>query len=209
MRRQRAGYDPVRYYRGILRFASARVRPGALLPGHTPLSPRPGYDPVRYYRGILRYRLGPGTTRCVTTGAYSASRRPGYDPVRYYRGILRFASAPGPRKSPLDAVLPVTRVQLSSVMSRFSSTGERIRRPCGEFELSRRRQPERNRIRRTIPHRHVAGRGPAAKRWPTAKRPESPPPVSHHSGDESSRNKQRSSSSDKATAASAKPIVKS
>ena len=44
-------------------------------------------------------------------------RCPGCDPVRDYRGILRFASAPGPPKSPLDVVMPVTRGQLSAVMS--------------------------------------------------------------------------------------------
>ena len=112
-----------------------------------------GNVPVRYYRG------------------------PGCDPVRYTGAYSAIASAPGPRNHPSTPFLPVTQGKLSSVMSRFSSSSERIRRPCGEFELSRRRQPERNRIRRTIPHRAGPGPGPARNRWPTAKRPESPFPV--------------------------------
>ena len=49
--------------------------------------------PVRYYRG------------------------PGCDPVRYYRGILGYRLGPRSPKSLLDAVLPVTRGQLSIVRS--------------------------------------------------------------------------------------------
>ena len=65
--------------------------------------------------------------------------------------------------SPLSSLLRKVNCPLSC--PRFSSTSERIRRPCGEFELLRRRQPERNRIRRTIPHRAAPGPDPARNRW--------------------------------------------
>jgi len=126
------------------RLPGPRVRPGARLPGHTPLrvGPRPpGSVPVRYTGA-------PGATRCVTTGAYSA-----------------IASAPGPRNHSSTPFCRLREVNCPLSGLRFSSTGERIRRPCGEFELSRRRQPERNRIRRTIPHRAAPGPDPARNRW--------------------------------------------
>jgi len=64
----------------------------------------------------------PGATRCVTTGAYSASRRPPAPNKKVRRfqskeqGLLISEWKTKPQKSSLDAVLHVTRGQLSVVI---------------------------------------------------------------------------------------------
>jgi len=57
-----SGCDPVRYYRGILRFASAPGPRTEKISEHGTriVDFRTGYDPVRLYRGILGFASAPG-----------------------------------------------------------------------------------------------------------------------------------------------------